>query len=194
MSDSIFLVPGGTVQLASVASAGEINLDPQSFSVDHFESLGNLDLAYKGELSGLFVPGFGFVASIDVSSDNGGGVILIRGGNFVVDTARVFADSGAGEGGVADLEIRNELRLVNGAKITADSFGTAAGGTVSVKAGSLVLVDGGLLQVDRYDDGPGGHLSVEVDDSVTIAGRSDESIPLVGDQASGLFAGNFRQW
>jgi len=189
-TDTLLYAPGGKVQLASVASAGEVGVDVSTLDADGYGQLGNIEVSHPGEVFDRFVPGVGFVGNLDASGSDAGSIV-IRGGQFVVDSGLVFADSKAGSSGSVDIQATGLVHATNGATISADHFGTGPGGTVSVVAGQLLLENGGRLQADNYSADVGGGITVVAADSVTIAGRSDSSIPLVGDQASGLFAAAF---
>src|SRR5262249_46953081 len=91
------LVPRGRIQLASVASSGELTfrsleLEPV-LTVDAFARVGRLELSQG--------------ARLDVSG-SGGGVVLMRGGRLLVDSTSIFANSigpVAGSGLGLDLQI-----------------------------------------------------------------------------------------
>ena len=189
-SDTLLYAPGGTVQLASVASAGEVGVDVATLDVNGYGQMGNIDVSHPGGATAHFVSGVGFVGNLDASGSDAG-TVVIRSGQFVIDTGLVFADSQAGSSGAVDIRATGLVHATNGATISADHFGTGAGGTVNVVADRVLLENGGRLQADNYSDNAGGGITVQAADSVTIAGRSDSSIPLVGDQASGLFAAAF---
>ena len=90
--DALLYAPGGTVQVASVASAGEVGVDVSTLDVDTYGQMGTIDVSHPGSLGSRFVPGVGFVGNVDASGDDGG-TVVIRGGQFVLDKALVFADS-----------------------------------------------------------------------------------------------------
>lgn len=189
-SDTLLYAPGGKVQLASVAGAGEVGVDVSTLDADRYGQMGSIDVSHPGGAIAHFVPGAGFVGNLDASGSDAGSIV-IRSGRFVVDTGLVFADSKAGNSGTVDIQATGLVHATNGATISADHFGTGPGGTVSVAAGQVLLENGGRLQADNYSADAGGGITVVVAGSVTITGRSDSGIPLVGDQASGLFAAAF---
>ena len=187
--DALLYAPEGTVQVASVGAAGEVGVDVSTLDPGSYGQLGKIDISHPGSVIARFVPGVGFVGNLDASGGNGG-TVIIRGGQIVLDRALVFADSKAGSSGQVDIKASDLLHAVNGATVSADHFGTGPAGTISVEANRVILEDGGRLQADNYTANAGGSLLVDTD-SLTIEGKSDPAIALVGDQESGLFAAAF---
>ena len=123
--------PEGRIQIASIAAAGEvipINLvQDSSVTADTADRFGKLSLT-----QGAF---------IDVSGDSGG-IVVIRGGEFVVENSRVFADTLAdGQPGAVMVNV-GTLTLTDGGRITSDSVGPGKGGLVSITATGTVTLTG----------------------------------------------------
>ncbi len=80
-STDFLLAPGGRINLASVSSLGEARLNTPGMApdlaVDAFVELGNINLSQ---------------AFIDAGG-NGGGTVIIRGGQFVMDNSSVYAST-----------------------------------------------------------------------------------------------------
>ena len=78
--------PSGQINIASVASEGEVILDHSGptthFNVDGFAHLGEVELT-----------GGAFVDVSDFVSGDGGGTVIIRGGQLTIDSSFVFADT-----------------------------------------------------------------------------------------------------
>ena len=127
--------PGGKINLASVASAGEVQLS--SFAgptagpiLDGFTTLGNISLSQN--------------ASIDTSGTTGGSVV-IRGGQLTIDNGRIIAektgntsDSPAG----IDIKIDGAFALNLSEQILAldtQTFGAGDGGDVKIAASKVIL-------------------------------------------------------
>jgi filamentous hemagglutinin family protein len=187
--DALLYAPEGTVQLASVASAGEVGVDVSMLDPASHGPLGTVDISHPGSVAARFVPGVGFVGNLDASGATGG-TVVIRGGQILLDSALVFADSTLGSSGRVDIKASGLLHATNGATVSADHFGTGAGGVVSVEADDILLDRGGRLQADNYTANGGGQLQV-VADTLRIEQKSDPALALVGDQESGLFAAAF---
>ena len=106
--------------------------------------------------------------------------MVIRGGQFVADSAIVFADGNTGDAGQVDIKVSDTIQASNGTLITADQFGSGTPGQMTIEAKRVVLESGARLQLDNYGSGTGGNLNV-VADSLEIEGRSAADIPIIGD-------------
>ena len=124
MTEGTLLAPGGQVNIASVASPGEIlvgtlaqaaNINGQTFG-----ALGSIQVSQR--------------SNIDVSGD-GGGTVLIRGGQFVLDNSTISAnvtDSGPIIAGVEsighgiDIVVRQDAVIQNGAILQTNVMGNAS--------------------------------------------------------------------
>ena len=190
MDSAILHAPGGTVQVASVQSAGEVGVNVSSLDVSSYGQLGTVEVTHEGDFFSRFLPGVGIVGNIDVTDDDGGSVV-IRGGQFVADSAIIFADGNTGDAGQVDIRVSDTIQASNGTLITADQFGSGTPGQMTVEARRIVLASGARLQVDNYGTNTGGKLTVTATDSLEIEGRSDASLPVIGDQQAGLYAAAF---
>lgn len=165
--DGVLSAPGGSVQMVSVASAGETPVDASQLANDRFDRMGDIRIVSEQT-----------VAGIDASGDSGGRVV-IRSGRFYLDNALVYADSYVGDGGRVDIEVTETTRLSNESLITTDALGSGRGSVFSLKAGELVLETGARLQMDNYGSGEGGEMTV-VADSIRV-----------DNETSGIFAATF---
>src|SRR5262245_58052293 len=130
---------GGQINLASVASPGEVLAGTLAYAPNvNGQSFGNLGSIQITEQS-----------VIDVSG-NGGGTVLIRGGQFVLDNSTISANvTGPGPvtngvesiGGGIDIVVSQDAMIQNGALIDASVVGNATPGVqyggVHVKADHL---------------------------------------------------------
>jgi filamentous hemagglutinin family protein len=187
VSEGLLLVPAGAIQLVSVGSPGEADVDAAHVTLEQFSQWGDIDITHTGDLATRFVFPLGIVGNLDTSADSGGR-ILIRGGRFVLDNGQVFADSTNGSGAQVDIDLAGELRASNESRITVDVFGAGSGGVLELDAPRLVLVSGGRLQADNSGSGVGGTLQLNVAESVSISGQSPHQDPFIGNSPSGLFA------
>jgi filamentous hemagglutinin family protein len=133
--------PGGQINLASVASSGEI-------------LAGNL--AHAPNVNGQSFATFGAVqiseqSTIDVSG-NGGGTVLIRGGNFVIDNSTISANAtgpgpitngGESVGGGIDIQVSQNAIFQNGEIVETNVVGNVTPGVtyggVQVKADHIEI-------------------------------------------------------
>jgi filamentous hemagglutinin family protein len=178
---SALKVPGGRVNLAAVASPGEVLLDDSRadprLDVDAFETLGRVRMAEQG--------------SINVNGDPGG-TVVIRGEEFVIEDDAPYVAFGplgprvrpriainsvttgpADNPGVAlDVDVRGDLTLEN-AQLGSGTTGSGRGGDVSVRA-SRVLASGPAFPVANLDTdigigasttgpGVGGDVTIDAD-------------------------------
>jgi large exoprotein involved in heme utilization and adhesion len=136
------IAQGGQINLASVASPGEV-------------LAGNL--AYAPNVNGQY---FGALGSINISqqshidaSGNGGGTVLIRGGQFLLDNSTISANvMGPGSiingvesiGGGIDIQVSQSALIQNGAVVETNVIGNATPGMtyggVHVKADRIEVI------------------------------------------------------
>ena len=121
---------GGQVNMASVASRGEVPADAEP-DISAFEEHGEISLT-GGSV-------------IDVSSNKSGN-ICIRGGKFVVSeessvTSMTFNEDGGG----IDIRMSRDSDISNGGKIITTTFGTGKGGDISFSADNMNIRDDGQI-------------------------------------------------
>lgn len=160
----------GNIELASVAESGTVALtaDELGFSLD------------LGELNGSEIS-FSNQASIDVSG-NGSGNILIQGDMVnLIDGSAIFAET---EGDTAGGTTRIEANQIDFSGTDPDEFisssiwsdvyfdATGDGGNVEIETESLLLQDGGQINVNTFGPGNAGSLNVKADD-IRVSGESD---------------------
>ncbi len=142
--------PGGQINLASVATPGEIlypSLQPApNVNGQSFTNMGNITLSGG--------------STLDVSA-NAAGTVQIRGGQFVMDSASITATSVNGPGGGIDLPntpstiaiTAETVALSNGTQITANTQGTAPAGDIIFNVGNLTTT-GGLNRINAHPEEP----------------------------------------
>lgn len=148
--------PGGQINLASVASPGEILLaglqSAPNFNGQSFTTMGNIDLSQD--------------ATLDVSG-NSAGTITIRGGQFVIADATLLADTGNANGAsiAIDIHVTGDLSITDTRgvpAITARTTGTGDAGAIQVTTENLTatssFVDPSSLPtavIDSHTSGDG---------------------------------------
>jgi filamentous hemagglutinin family protein len=192
---------GGRINLASVASPGDVRFSPLELApdlqVDGFARLGRIQLLQD--------------ALLDVSG-SGGGSVLLRGEHLRVDGSDIFAfNTGPvdGTGLGLDLEVRADAVIVNDSLLTTDSEGAGRARDLRLTVGSLHL-DNSIIRSMPFGSGDGGDLMVNVGDlrltegaEISSSSRgmgrggrliviATEAITLSGDD-SGLIANAFRE-
>jgi filamentous hemagglutinin family protein len=132
---------GGRINLVSVNSAGEVPVDPLALTPAQF----NTAFPVQGQIT------LQNGALVDASGD-GGGRIVIRGGNLLIDSSSIQANTtGNTDGKGIDIAVPGNLTLSNGGQI--DSFSTlglGAGGDININASSITLDGGGLVDDNYY--------------------------------------------
>jgi filamentous hemagglutinin family protein len=139
IKDSNLFAESGRINLASVASSGEVIPTSSDFILDSFEKLGQIQLSESRS-----IPRKERFANIDVSDRDsksaGAGRIFIRAGKFISDKAWIFAHSYGNEDGLGiDIFIDGDVNLTNGSRITTDNKGTGRAGTIKIEANNLTL-------------------------------------------------------
>jgi filamentous hemagglutinin family protein len=165
INNSILLARSGRINLAAVASKGEVILD--EFSTK-FGKLGNITLS---ESSPLVLEKLN-VANVDVSG-KGNGQIFIRAGQFLSDTASIFADTYGDDSSKIDIFIDGDMELRNGARITADNFEDSQGGYINIKVTNILQLNGlkkaetdylnslTTIATNNFNSGTGGIINIE---------------------------------
>jgi len=162
IEDSILFASGGRINLAAVASEGEVILSSFGLEVNTFEKLGTIKLSQSSSKklqewsSAKMLEDIGLemeLANLDVSdlkTLKGAGQIFIRAGQFVSNKSWIFADTYGNENGLGiDIVIDGDMHLINGAKITADNFGNSLGGHIKITTNAL-LFSGQNSEVESY--------------------------------------------
>jgi hypothetical protein len=161
VADGSLYASGGRIDMASVASSGEVLPNVADLGVASFGRLGKIEVS-RSSSERPVIDG-NEIGNVDASGE-GGGWIFIRGGEFVADNAFIFADTrGDGEGQGIDIGVTGQVTVRNGALITADTFDSGSGGDLTVEAGSLEVREGAQVSAGTFGSGDGGQLLVEAD-------------------------------
>ena len=144
---------GGRIQLASVASAGEVPVDLSEAYLDNFERLGSVELTN---------------ALLDVDSFGGSdaGRISVSAGDLLQILGYVSARGFDGsDGGNISLSAGGLLQILG--YVLAQGFDGSDGGTVSIKGGDLTISRGGgefggAVVAESFGDGNAGEILIEV--------------------------------
>ena len=154
--------PNGRIEIASVASRGEVVRTPQGLNVDAFAQLGTVSLTNNADLE------------IPDHDGTGVGTIRIRAGRFLMDQSFIATDkTGDVDGSPVgiDIGVRNDLVLQNSSVISSTTErGQAHASDITITASS-VLVDNFSAIASSSQDGPGhaGNITLTVD-QLTVTG------------------------
>jgi len=188
--------PSGRVNLASVASNGEVipveSRNAPDLQLSSFDRLGNINLSN--------------LAYLNTNSSAGNGTVVIRGGRFQVENSYLTANTtgntngakvgidikatgdfvanngyfqsgttGGGSGG--DILIKSgSMDVRNLSSIEATSSGSGSTGNIEVETGNLTLTQGGQIRLSTWASGNTGNLIVKAD-RVFITGAEDTTRP-----------------
>jgi filamentous hemagglutinin family protein len=148
--------PGGRINIASVASPGNVMLnspsEPPGLQVDSFAHLGAVTLAQGARLD---------------ASGNSGGTVIIRGGRLVVEQSAIMANTHGGADGTSlgvDLEIAGDLVVTQGSFINADAdvLSTGDAGDIRIHAGQVEVSQRALIGSRAFPGsvGDGGEVTI----------------------------------
>jgi len=170
---------GGRVNVASVASAGDVTLN--DLRTESFARLGKIDMTQGSRIN------------VNEAKDRrtGGGRILIRSGQLVMDSSEISANTKNGPGKDIDIELTDGLEMEKESSIEARTSGLGTGGsvTVTVKAGRLKLTEGSRIDASTTGAGEGGELLVDAQDILLDGAAVNEETGKF-KTSSGLFARN----
>ena len=162
MTGGTLSAPGGRINVASVASRGEVLLP-------------NLD--YGPNINGQSFTGFGAIklsagATLDVSGSTGG-TVLFRGGRLVMTGANVFADTVTGDVATAvDVEVENDVTLQSLSFIHSGTTGSGRSGDVDVTAGSVKISGLSAIATSTSGTGQAGDVNITSTGAVTVTGAA----------------------
>ncbi|OQW91875.1 MAG: hypothetical protein BWK78_03305, partial [Thiotrichaceae bacterium IS1] len=140
-----FLVPQGHFNLVSIAQTGEV-------------SVPDLEVAAIGKQGTISI-----LDHADLNVDGaGGGEIVIRGGQLVVEESSLQANTLAEQNGRGiQLRLTESVQL-NGksAQITSNTFGSGSAGSITVSTPHLTINQGKLL-TNSFSDGAAGDVYID---------------------------------
>ncbi|MEW6219388.1 MAG: filamentous hemagglutinin N-terminal domain-containing protein [Thermodesulfobacteriota bacterium] len=150
---STLRAPGGRIDLASVASAGEVRPAAGELSIDAAErgavALNNSEL------------------DVDAAAS---GAVFIRGGRVAITgDAHVHSATGESPGGAIDIEA-DRLKITGGGIVQAWAVGQGDGGDVVVRSMDLLVANGSFMAAGTLGAGDSGSLDI-VSDRVTVDGQ-----------------------
>jgi filamentous hemagglutinin family protein len=175
-----FVARGGRVDLASVASAGEIALVPAGTLASGVTAYGPIALnSTLVETSS--VPGY----APQGISIRGGRLTMTEGSLLLADTA----EPGTPQGVTLDLAAELEM---NGGAITSRNSGPGQGGAIVVRANGVAMEGSAFIESHTSGSGPGGSLVVESAGPVSISGMTPFRTGLYASTSGPGDAGSLR--
>jgi filamentous hemagglutinin family protein len=168
--------PSGRINLASVASPGEVVLGPveqgMGLQMQGFTQLGSIAIQPGSYLS---------------TAGNPGGTIVLRGGRLTVDGAYLFADALGTQNGAPlaiDIQLTGDAVITNGSFVTADAGGAGNAGNIQVMANNIELSNQSELASRPFDTGNGGNLVMQAQ-ALTVASGARVSSSTYGPGQGG---------
>ena len=164
----VLSAPGGRINLASVASSGELILAPESIDSSAFSKMGTIGVSNSEEHDYLTSSG-----DITVTTDSyamGSGSIYISGGKFVTDNAYIFSYTPAGiEGKNIVVEARDSVELKNGSWICTDTYSTGKAGNIAIYAPQIIIDGYSWISACSYGTGNSGSVTISNADTVILS-------------------------
>jgi len=174
----VLLSFAGALDLVSVASAGEVLLDPLNLTEESFTQLGTIRIndTTHGDAN------FYRQGNIDTTGPHSGKVNILA-DTLSLDNAYIFSDTfGDHNGQGINIQVNDAVTLENASRITTDvfkeqGFPSQATGNASdtyLSAQKITLQDGSQItsQSIRLAQGSGGNISLTAKDQITITGYS----------------------
>jgi filamentous hemagglutinin family protein len=148
--ESRIYATSGRINLASVASPGEVVLTDNGIDTGTFTTLGNINIDSNSTVS---------------TSGNPAGEIYIRGNRLVVDNARIFSNANwLMDGGLIDVTLDESLTVRNEGRIVAASYDEGRGADIMIDAPAVQITDGGQIVTVADYTGDAGNISIQADD------------------------------
>ncbi|ETW94574.1 MAG: hypothetical protein ETSY2_49580, partial [Candidatus Entotheonella gemina] len=168
---------GGNINLIGIGSVhqGDIPFDmsvPLSELTDISEDLGTIELSNSTQL---------------ITDGNGGGQIVIRGGQLTVDRSLISSlNTGAinSLGISINIDVTGTVQLINRSEVVSGvaGLGRGSGGDIQVKANDIFIADGATITTLGAGLGPAGDVLIQAETSVTIQHHED------GGPVAGIFS------
>ncbi|MCW9013172.1 MAG: filamentous hemagglutinin N-terminal domain-containing protein [Gammaproteobacteria bacterium] len=172
------LVSDGRIELVSLASSGEVNVEGANPVIDSGTSRGNISLTES--------------AGINVEGDPGG-TVVIRGGQLLVRESVIHAaniGTTVHAGNAVDIELTGamtvEATTVNDAGVGASNFSTGQSGDINIEASALNIVrTSGVyfpaIQSYQFGDGTTGDIRIDADSIYLRSAQIDSTVSNQGD-------------
>lgn len=176
LTNATLYAPAGRINVATVASAGEVIPTDSDLTLQGFDTLGTFTLEHTVEERPIVDFGEPIgespLGNLDASGI-GGGAIFIRGGQWISHGGWVIAETYGDQNGQGiHINIIGETRLENNSAVSTISTSTGDAGQITLDVEHLSLTGDSLIFASTIGDGNGGNIIINASDAVTIAGAS----------------------
>ncbi len=198
--------PEGRINMASVASSGEVILRDADPDVSSFQKMGRITLSDNATVSvsgnrsgdifirtGEFFVYNGSSVEADTTGDENGGITDIQTDMLSLNSGDIFSDTkGKGRGGDISVRVSQTAVISDLSRIFADATGegaeTGSAGSVSIEAENISLSNGSAVSSETYGKSSGGTVTLRAMDSIDISGSGQifaRSTGYMTDSAAG---------
>ena len=157
------MAPGGQINLASVASPGEVSAG--DFIPTSGMTMDNIALSQG--------------AILDVSGD-GGGTVRIRGGQFIMDQAAVIANTTGVDDGAPtaiSVNVTGGVLLNNQSALVAQATNAGRGGDIEITGRTIDVAGTSVVYTASTDSGSPGNITVTASESISVRGADQFGNP-----------------
>lgn len=183
----VITAAGGKLQLVSLTSAAEVNLDGSL--VGQNITYGNINLSGVLVAPAVIDPTLSDDAPdpvVDISGPNGGSV-LMRGENIEIHNFSIAAHNQGdtdGEVTAIDITANNLLTLSGNTQVSSISEAAGRAGNISVQADTVTMLDDAEILSDTFGSASGGELSLNARE-VLLLGDAEVASDVEGNGAGG---------
>ena len=156
--------PGGTVEFGSIQSPGEVILNlagsTPHIDVSNFDKLGRITVGGGARVS---------------ASGNGGGTVVIRGGQFVVDAGLVLADTEGNQDGASvglDVQVTGRVDVTNLSTLSTDVLGNGDGGALHLTADEIHVLGNATVASRAFSEGNAGRIAIRASKEISLEGSN----------------------
>lgn len=176
LSNATLYAPVGRIDVATVASAGEVIPTDSDLTLQGFDALGTFTLEHTLEERPIVDFGEPIgerqLGNLDTSG-TGGGAIFIQGGQWVSRGGLVRTNTyGDQNGHGIQVAISGATLLENNTALQAATLSTGDAGRVVLDVGHLSLTDESSIRADTIGTGRSGEITINANEAVIIAGGS----------------------
>lgn len=195
ISGTVVTAPDARVNIAAVAGAGEVSLDPDGIGIGNTEAFGNANIASAtlrttadsaGDVfirAGEFVlqDSFFEVATVGTAATDTGGDVVIDANDVLLLNSQVSTTTfGVADAGDIVVRASGNVMLQNrfgiflgGLFANTRDVATGDGGNVFVSAANLSIVEGAAIGALSFGAGSGGDINVDVANDILMRGTPE---------------------